>query len=129
MFISFRLILSISRQQSVILYWLHRWSRLQVLHCGYSNCCYCQDVMDADWIPEFQCKVQSLCKLIHSICTAHSPNSARCYSSWVTTVGEWNWCFWLNGGLLPSPIHFVFCVSKVIQYVSAKHVNLLVSGN
>jgi len=91
MFISFTLILNISTQHSVILDRFHRWSWLQVLHCGYSNWYCCQDVLDADWIPQFQCKVQSLCKLVHSICAAHSPDTARHYSSWVTTVSEWNW--------------------------------------
>lgn len=56
MFTSFTLIVSLSTQHAVILDWSLSWSWLQMLKCGYGNSC--QVVMDADWMPQFQCKVE-----------------------------------------------------------------------
>lgn len=56
MFISFTLIVSVSTQHAVVLGWFLNWSWLQMHKCGYGNSC--QVVMDADWMPQFQCKVE-----------------------------------------------------------------------
>ena len=57
MFISFTLIVSICTQHAVVLDWFLSWSWLQMHKCGYGNSYY-QVVMDADWMPQVQCKLE-----------------------------------------------------------------------